>query len=110
MTLTITLKNMINAFTDAIILGFDFIKFNLGVTLGWMIANFISVRIYHHYCVQESIIGFILSPVRMVMPHCSASVWIMTSSSTYMNNGMLILVAWVIRRTFLSCSTAQVRR
>jgi len=78
----------------------EFINAAAGLYLLWVAIHFVAAQLYVYYCVPLTFMGFIMSPLMVAAPHCSAFRWCIINGA---NN---ISTMWVVFGTWLASKFA----
>jgi hypothetical protein len=70
----------------------------IGIYVFWITLHAISVKLYSHYCVGNSIIAILLSPVTVPLPHCVGMRWIIVKGAQVIDVMWIILGKWIIEK------------
>ena len=61
----------------------------------WIGLHYVSAHLYAHLCVPYTLQGFLLSPLLVASPHCSALRWTIDQGAISMNSMWVLLGAWI---------------
>jgi len=78
----------------------EFINAAVGLYFLWVVIHFVAAQLYVYYCVPLTFMGFIMSPLMVAAPHCSAFRWCIINGA---NN---ISTMWVVFGTWLASKFA----
>lgn len=68
-------------------------RYAIVLNLAWVTLHYIAPHLYVYFCVPDTIVGFLLSPLYASTPHCYALRWIIY----YCGNN--IVTMWIIAGT-----------
>jgi hypothetical protein len=63
--------------------------------------HFVLPRIYIYACIPFTFVGILLSPFMAQSPHCKAIMWALNTSIDTIQKMFLLLVAWLLSRSFM---------
>lgn len=63
--------------------------------------HFVLPRIYIYACIPFTFMGMMLSPFMAQSPHCKAIMWALNTSIDTIQKMFLLLVAWLLSRSFM---------
>lgn len=63
--------------------------------------HFVLPRIYIYACIPFTFVGMMLSPFMAQSPHCKAIMWALNTSIETIQKMFLLLVAWLLSRSFM---------
>lgn len=66
-----------------------------GIYILWISLHYFSAHLYVKFCVPNSIIGFIMSPLMISTPHCQGLRWIVYNAANIINHMWLLIGAWI---------------
>jgi len=66
-----------------------------GVYLLWIGLHYFSAHLYVKFCVPNSVVGFIMSPLMMTTPHCQGLRWIVYNAANIINHMWILIGAWI---------------
>ena len=66
-----------------------------GIYLLWVCLHYVSAHLYTKLCVPAGVVGFIMSPFMIPTPHCQGLRWIVYNAGGIINNGWVLLGAWL---------------
>jgi hypothetical protein len=66
-----------------------------GVYILWIGLHFFSSHLYVKFCVPNSVIGFIMSPLMISTPHCQGLRWIVYNAANIINHMWILIGAWI---------------
>ena len=66
-----------------------------GIYLLWICLHYFSAHLYVKFCVPNTIIGFIMSPLMIMTPHCQGLRWIVYNAANIINNMWILIGAWI---------------
>lgn len=66
-----------------------------GVYLLWIGLHYFSAHLYIKFCVPNSVIGFIMSPLMITTPHCQGLRWIVYNAANIINHMWILIGAWI---------------
>ncbi len=69
-----------------------------GIYIAWICVHYISSHLYLHWCVQSTLVGFLMSPFLVPAPHCQALRWIIYNGASNINAMWIFLSTWIINR------------
>ena len=61
----------------------------------WIGLHYVSAHLYANLCVPYTLQGFLLSPLLVASPHCSALRWTIDQGAVSMNSMWVLAGAWV---------------
>jgi hypothetical protein len=64
--------------------------------VGWSFAHYSAVHMYEQWCTPLSPLGFLLSPVMISTPHCTALRWIIHEGACNITNSWSLLAGFAI--------------
>jgi len=66
-----------------------------GIYLLWIGLHYFSAHLYIKFCVPNSVIGFIMSPLMITTPHCQGLRWIVYNAANIINHMWILIGAWI---------------
>jgi hypothetical protein len=63
--------------------------------------HFVLPRVYIYACIPFTFMGMLLSPFMAQSPHCKAIIWALNTSIDTIQKMFLLLVAWLLSRSFM---------
>jgi hypothetical protein len=66
-----------------------------GVYILWISLHYFSAHLYVKFCVPNSVIGFIMSPLMISTPHCQGLRWIVYNAANIINHMWILIGAWI---------------
>lgn len=66
-----------------------------GIYILWISLHYFSAHLYVKFCVPNSIIGFIMSPLMISTPHCQGLRWIVYNAANIINHMWVLIGAWI---------------
>ena len=66
-----------------------------GIYILWISLHYFSAHLYVKFCVPNSIIGFIMSPLMISTPHCQGLRWIVYNAANIINHMWILIGAWI---------------
>lgn len=66
-----------------------------GIFIFWIIIHFMASNLYHIYCADLSIFGFIKSIFVAQAPHCIAMRWVIYNGGSMINYMWTTLALWL---------------
>lgn len=66
-----------------------------GIYLLWIFLHYFSAHLYIKFCVPNTIIGFFMSPLMIMTPHCQGLRWIVYNAANIINNMWILVGAWI---------------
>ena len=70
----------------------------IGFYLLWIILHYVSANLYAEYCVNKSIVGFLLSPFVSTMPHCKTLRWLIYQGGNSIEAMWFIIGGMIFKR------------
>lgn len=89
-----------NVFRTAKVLAYDIMS-AYWVYLMCIGLHFVLPRIYIYACIPFTFVGIMLSPFMAQSPHCKAIMWALNTSIETIQKMFLLLVAWLLSRSFM---------
>ena len=77
------------------------------IYLAWISAHYVSAHTYAYFCAPSSVMGFLMSPFMVPMPHCTAIRWTIDASAMAINNMWFLLGSWAIMTIASVCQNAK---
>ena len=62
----------------------------------WILLSYFSTHMYAHFCAEWSIFGFILHPLMVVSPQCTALRWFVVQGASSISQCFAIMSSFVI--------------
>ena len=78
------IKSIFNTFYEA-----------AGAFILWIIIHYVSSNLYHRFCAELTLIGFIKSMFVAQTPHCIALRWVIYNGGLAINNMWISIAFWV---------------
>ena len=66
------------------------------IFLGWSFAHYSAVHMYQQWCTPLTTFGFLMSPVMVSTPHCTALRWIIQTAACTITNAWNLLAGIAI--------------
>ncbi len=66
-----------------------------GIYILWIGLHYFSAHLYVKFCVPNSVIGFIMSPLMITTPHCQGLRWIVYNAANIINHMWILIGAWI---------------
>jgi hypothetical protein len=66
-----------------------------GIYILWIGLHYFSAHLYVKFCVPNSIVGFIMSPLMITTPHCQGLRWIVYNAANIINHMWILIGAWI---------------
>jgi hypothetical protein len=66
-----------------------------GIYLLWICLHYTASHLYIHFCVPNTLIGFMMSPFMTATPHCLGLRWVVYNAASMINNMWIILGTWI---------------
>ena len=79
---------------------FSFIYEVAGIFIFWIVIHFMAANLYHRFCADLSIIGFIKSIFIAQAPHCIAMRWVIYNGGNMINSMWVSLAMWFTTKIF----------
>ena len=71
---------------------------NVGGTYGiWILVHYISSHLYVRWCVDWSVMGFIISPFLVNTPHCKVLLWSINTGVTSIQAMWILVGYWFMK-------------
>ena len=61
----------------------------------WIGLHYVSAHLYAHFCVPYTLQGFLLSPLLVASPHCSALRWTIDQGAISISSMWVLAGAWI---------------
>lgn len=74
----------------------DEIKYAIQVYLFWTFTHNLSIYLYKRFCMPESFLSYLFSPILAITPQCKGLFFILENSTSAMNKMVIGLSMWVI--------------
>lgn len=71
------------------------------IYVAWITLHFVAVHLYHNYCSPTTIMGYLLSPLMTVAPHCKALRWLITTGGNVIETMWVVLGIWLISKIII---------
>ena len=71
-----------------------------GIFTLWIIIHYIASNLYHRFCAELSIVGFVKSIFLAQAPHCIALRWIIYNGGLAINSMWLSIALWITTKVF----------
>ena len=78
------IKSIFNTFYEA-----------AGAFILWIIIHYVASNLYHIFCAELTLIGFIKSMFVAQTPHCIALRWVIYNGGLAINNMWISIAFWV---------------
>lgn len=65
------------------------------VYLLWIFLHYFAAHLYIHFCVPNTTIGFLMSPIMIKTPHCQGLRWIVYNAAEVVNNMWVLIGSWI---------------
>jgi hypothetical protein len=78
------IKSIFNTFYEA-----------AGAFILWIIIHYVASNLYHRFCAELTLIGFIKSMFVAQTPHCIALRWVIYNGGLAINNMWISIAFWV---------------
>jgi hypothetical protein len=65
------------------------------IYLLWICLHYFSAHLYVKFCVPYNIMGFIMSPLVIMTPHCQGLRWIVYNAAKIINDMWFLIGAWI---------------
>ena len=89
-----TYNNMANIYSH--ILGaVRFISKMAGIYMMWIGLHYVSAHLYTKVCAPDTLLGFIMSPLMVVAPHCRALRWVVQTAAGVIDNMWIVFGTWI---------------
>lgn len=72
-----------------------FISKMAGIYIMWIGLHYVSAHLYTTICVPDTFLGFIMSPLMVVAPHCRALRWVVHAAAGVIDNMWIIFGTWI---------------
>jgi hypothetical protein len=72
-----------------------FISKMAGIYIMWIGLHYVSAHLYTKVCAPETLLGFIMSPLMVVAPHCRALRWVVYTAAGVIDNMWLVFGTWI---------------
>jgi hypothetical protein len=72
-----------------------FISKMAGIYMLWIGLHYVSAHLYTKVCAPDTFIGFIMSPLMVVAPHCRALRWVIHTAAGVIDNMWLVFGTWI---------------
>lgn len=66
-----------------------------GIYLLWICLHYFSAHLYIKFCVPNTLIGFIMSPLMITTPHCQGLRWLVYNAASIINNMWILIGSWI---------------
>ena len=87
-------NNMANIYSH--ILGaVRFISKMAGIYMMWIGLHYVSAHLYTKVCAPDTLLGFIMSPLMVVAPHCRALRWVIQTAAGVVDNMWIVFGTWI---------------
>ena len=71
-----------------------------GVFILWIIIHFVASNLYHRFCAELTVYGFIKSIFVAQGPHCIALRWVIYNGGIAINNMWISIGIWFTSKLF----------
>ena len=65
------------------------------IYLFWILLHYVASQLYVKLCVPQTLIGFIISPLLTVTPHCQGLRWIVYNGANIISNMWVVFGSWI---------------
>jgi len=90
----ITYNSMANLYSY-VICAVRFISNMAGIYMLWIGLHYVSAHLYTKICAPDTFLGFIMSPLMVVAPHCRALRWVIHTAAGVIDNMWLVFGTWI---------------
>ena len=98
-------KTKLGSFSDIYFLVDKFISFIYktivflfkisGIYMLWICLHYFAAHLYIKFCVPNTFLGFIMSPLMISTPHCQGLRWIVYNAANIINNMWILVGTWI---------------
>jgi hypothetical protein len=67
----------------------------LGIYILWIFLHYFSSHLYIKFCVPNTLLGFVMSPLMISTPHCQGLRWIVYNAAGVINNMWIFIGGWI---------------
>lgn len=76
---------------------FKYLIRTFGIYVIWITLHYIAAHLYVYFCVPDTVLGFIISPILVPTPHCTILRWIIHQCGISINVMWVLLTAWIVK-------------